>query len=139
MSVSSSEPMPLSGDETSFNRDVADRFRQAADLLETQGADGFRVRAYRRAASETESMTQSLADVYRQHGLPGLIALPTIGRSLAVAIADLAEANETPFETFLPEGIKEMPGLVTRMGRGAVHAADDPVRRSVLAPFDPAV
>ncbi len=29
-------------------------------------------------------------------------------QEIVVAIADLAEADETPFETFLPEGIKEM-------------------------------
>lgn len=112
-------------DETAFNRDVARKFRSAADLLETQGAEGFRVRAYRRAASETESMTESLAGVYRQHGLPGLIALPTIGRSLAVAIADLVETGkwhwleqlqgETDPEAILSTVAGIGPGLAERL------------------------
>lgn len=75
----------------SFNDEVAHQFRVAADLLETQQADPFRVAAYRRAAAAVETMTASVADIYRREGVAGLVAVPTIGRNLAVAIADLVE------------------------------------------------
>ncbi len=77
--------------DPSFNERVAQEFRTAADLLEAQGAEPFRVQAYRRAASTVESMLESVADVYAREGEEGLIALPTIGRALALAIEDLVE------------------------------------------------
>ena len=65
-------------------------FRRAAALLEAQHADTFRVLAYRHGADELESLTESAAQIYRRDGLWGLIALPAIGQSLALAIADVA-------------------------------------------------
>jgi DNA polymerase (family X) len=77
--------------QPAFNDEVAHQFRVAADLLESQHADPFRVAAYRRAASAVETMTVSVADIYRRDGVAGLVSLPTIGQTLAVAIADLVE------------------------------------------------
>ncbi len=86
-----SEPESVRRRSSSFNDEVARQFRVAADLLETQRADPFRVAAYRRAASAVEAMTVSVADIYRRQGVAGLVEVPTIGRTLAVAIADLVE------------------------------------------------
>lgn len=72
-----------------FNVRMAAMFRRAAALLEAQHADEFRVLAYRHGADELESLPESAADIYRRSGLHGLIELPTIGRALALAIADV--------------------------------------------------
>jgi len=72
-----------------FNARMAAMFRHAASLLEAQHADEYRVLAYRHGADELESLSESAAQIYRRSGLLGLIELPTIGRSLALAIADV--------------------------------------------------
>jgi putative hydrolase len=77
--------------DAEFNTRMATMFRHAAALLEVQDADPFRVLAYRNGADELESLTESAAQIYRRDGLWGLIALPTIGRSLALAIADVVD------------------------------------------------
>jgi predicted regulator of Ras-like GTPase activity (Roadblock/LC7/MglB family) len=89
--ICSSDPAPARRQQSSFNDELARQFRLAADLLETQHADPFRVGAYRRAASTVETMDESVADIYRRRGFAGLVAIPTVGRTLAVAIADLVE------------------------------------------------
>jgi len=86
MGTTSPQPVP----DAEFNSRMAVMFRRAAALLEAQHADRFRVLAYRHGADELESLTESAADIYRRDGLWGLIALPAIGRSLALAIADVA-------------------------------------------------
>ena len=118
---------PAPEQAASFNGEVARQFRVAADLLESQRAAQFRVQAYRRAASTVEEMDESLADVYQEQGLPGLIARPTIGRSLALAIADLADSGRWRWLDRLrgevdPEGILATvagigPGLAARIHR----------------------
>lgn len=71
------------------NGQIAERLRGYADLLEDQGEDGFRVRAYRRAADQISLMERSLRAIYREGGLNALIALPAIGRGIAAAVAEL--------------------------------------------------
>jgi DNA polymerase/3'-5' exonuclease PolX len=43
------------------NREIAARLREAADLLEHQGANPFRLQAYRRAAATAENLDRRLA------------------------------------------------------------------------------
>jgi hypothetical protein len=76
-----------------FNAEMARQFRLAESLLEAQGADPYRLLAYRHGADELDSLTESAEDIYRRDGLAGLIALPAIGRRLALAIADVADTG----------------------------------------------
>lgn len=71
------------------NRAIADKLREMADLLEAQDADGFRVRAYRRAADTVEALEKPLTDIARAGGIPALDALPGIGRGIASAISEM--------------------------------------------------
>jgi hypothetical protein len=80
-----------SNQDVVFNADMASRFRTAASILDAQHADSRRVIAYERGAVELESLSESAAAIYQRDGLAGLIALPTIGRGLAAAIADVVE------------------------------------------------
>ena len=54
------------------NLDIAERFREAADLLEAQDADPFRVRAYRQGASTLSQLDRSVETIYEQEGRDGL-------------------------------------------------------------------
>lgn len=71
------------------NARIAAHLRRYADLLEAQGEDGYRVRAYRTAADEIDLLTEPLADCLRRKGIDGLVALKGIGRGIAAAISEM--------------------------------------------------
>ena len=72
-----------------FNSQCADRLREAADLLDAQGANPFRVGAYRRAAETVRDLPEDLARLIDREGLEGLEALPGIGRGIASALLEM--------------------------------------------------
>ena len=74
---------------TATNQLVADRLREAADLLEQQAANPFRVRAYREAAQTVAALGQGLAEIYERDGIEGLDALPGVGPRIAAAIVEM--------------------------------------------------
>jgi Holliday junction resolvasome RuvABC DNA-binding subunit len=74
---------------TATNQVIADRLREAADLLEQQAANPFRVRAYREAAHTVSSLGQGLAELHERDGVAGLDALPGIGPRIAAAIVEM--------------------------------------------------
>ncbi len=80
-------------DDALFNEKVAKLFRRAAELLDQQDADLFRVRAYEAGARYLERLREPASAIYRREGLDGLIALPTIGQALARAIADIVDTG----------------------------------------------
>jgi DNA polymerase/3'-5' exonuclease PolX len=71
------------------NQIIADRLREAADLLEQQAANPFRVRAYREAAHTVSGLGQGIALIHERDGVAGLDALPGIGPRIAAAIAEM--------------------------------------------------
>ena len=71
------------------NLDVASRLREAADILEQQAANPFRVRAYRRAADTITRLEEDLPALLQRGDLDALIALPNIGRGIATAISEM--------------------------------------------------
>lgn len=77
--------------DTSFdwNRDVAAKLAEAADLLALQGADPFRVNAFRRAARTVADLPQDIRELAEAEGPAGLVALPHIGRGIAAAIIEM--------------------------------------------------
>jgi putative hydrolase len=72
-----------------WNQDVAAKLREAADLLALQGANPFRVSAFRRAATTIEQMPRDIREVAEAEGPAGLIAIPNIGRGIASAIIEI--------------------------------------------------
>jgi DNA polymerase (family X) len=77
----------------SINARCADRLREAADLLEAQGANPFRVSAYRKAATTVLELPEDLAARVDREGLPGLEALPNIGRGIAAALLEMVRTG----------------------------------------------
>jgi hypothetical protein len=75
------------------NATIADRLARVADLLEEQGANQYRVQAWRGGASTIRRLSRPVAALLHAEGLPGLMALPGIGDALARAIRELVETG----------------------------------------------
>lgn len=78
------------------NRAIAERFEETARLLEEQGANAYRVRAYRLAAGTLRGLPVAVTEIFADEGLAGLERLPAIGRGLAQAIATLIQRGRLP-------------------------------------------
>lgn len=72
-----------------FNTVVAMKLQQMSDLLEQQGANPFRVSAYRRAGLTLLGLQRDVSAILEQQGLKGLVALPGVGKGIATAIAEI--------------------------------------------------
>ncbi len=79
-----------------LNREIAQRFKEVAQLLHDQGSNQFRVQAYRRGAETLEQLEQPVDEIFRSEGLDGLQRLPGIGPSLARAIQELIVHGRLP-------------------------------------------
>lgn len=95
------------------NADIADTFEHIADLLEYQGGNVFRVRAYRQAARTISGMVDSLATV-RADPDRSLTDIEGIGTDLADKIGVLLDAGELPL---LAELRKAVPPVVFELMR----------------------
>ena len=76
-----------------LNQQVAERLREAAELLERQQASPFRVGAYRRAAETVAGLDEDAATLSEREGIQGLDALAGIGPVLAQAIAQMVRTG----------------------------------------------
>jgi hypothetical protein len=74
---------------TPLNQQIALKLAQAADLLEQQGANPFRVTAYRRASETVSRLTRDIGELAQAEGSDGLVKLPGIGTGIAAAIQEL--------------------------------------------------
>ncbi|MFP3868664.1 MAG: DNA polymerase/3'-5' exonuclease PolX [Desulfobacteraceae bacterium] len=74
------------------NRDIAEIFNKVADLLEIEGANHFRVRAYRDAARTVNDWPQSAAEMVKNDA--DLSQLSGIGQDLAGKITEIVETGE---------------------------------------------
>lgn len=79
--------------EPATNDEIARALRETAVLLEQQGANVFRVRAYRHAAETIDRSLRPIAELYDEQGVTGLTQLAGIGRSLGHAIATFLETG----------------------------------------------
>ena len=90
------------------NAEIADIFDRMGALLEIQGANPFRVRAYRNAARTVGGLPRSIADMLAEE--ENLSKLPGIGKDLAGKIAEIVDTGHL---TALEEVEMEVPaGLV---------------------------
>lgn len=90
------KPTKSAGAEPVTNGFVATLLEEAADLLSQQGANEFRVRAYRRGAETVRDMALPVANVLAAAGIGGLTALPGIGDSLARSIERIVTTGRMP-------------------------------------------
>jgi len=76
---------------------VAERLRQAASLLAAQGANPFRVSAYRHAANAVEQLSGDVRALAETGGRAALDAIPGIGPSTAGAIVEMLATGRWSF------------------------------------------
>jgi DNA polymerase (family 10) len=127
------------------NIDIARIFDEVADLLEIQGGNPFRVRAYRTAARTIQGLAVPAASVAAEGTLD---ELPGIGEDLAGKIVTILETGTLPLLRELtartPEGLVDMlriPGLGPKrarllydtLGIASIDALETAARRGTLA------
>ncbi len=95
---------------TVHNKEIADLFNQLADLLEIEGANPFRVRAYRNAARCIVDAPHSLAE--RVKAKEDLTELPGIGKDLAKKIETIVNTGHLPA---LEKEAKQVPHALIDM------------------------
>jgi DNA polymerase (family 10) len=93
------------------NIDYARVFEEIADLLEIQGANPFRIRAYRNGARTIETLSQPLESLLADEEAQ-LEDLPGIGKDLAGKIRELYETGELGSLTKLRG---EVPGSLVQI------------------------
>jgi putative hydrolase len=76
-----------------LNEEVAGKLREAADLLAQQGANPFRIAAYRRAAESVARLPRGVDELLRAEGPAGLDALPRVGPGIAAAIQEIVRTG----------------------------------------------
>lgn len=84
----------LAGNTLNFR--IARRLEEVAEILASQGANPFRVQAYRHAADTLRRLPRPADEIFRQEGEPGLRKLPGIGERLARSIATLLITGRLP-------------------------------------------
>jgi DNA polymerase (family 10) len=93
------------------NGEIARLFDDLADLLEIDGANPFRVRAYRNAARTITDSSESVAAIAQQ-GEAALRELPGIGEDLAKKIVVIVQTGRLPqleeMQKKVPRGVVEM-------------------------------
>jgi DNA polymerase (family 10) len=95
------------------NAEIARIFDEISDLLEIQGANSFRVRAYRNASRTIEGTSESVASM-AETGIAALQDLPGIGEDLAKKIVTIVESGSL---TQLDELRQQVPPAVVQMLR----------------------
>ncbi|MDH3239540.1 MAG: DNA polymerase/3'-5' exonuclease PolX, partial [Alphaproteobacteria bacterium] len=111
------------------NADVATVFDEISDILEIQGANPFRVRAYRNAGRLLRSLDAAVTDMVA--GKEDLTALPGIGADLAGKIREIVETGTCAMleklHEEMPEGLTELlkvPGLGPKRVQALYHELD---------------
>ncbi|EHJ47583.1 PHP domain protein [Solidesulfovibrio carbinoliphilus subsp. oakridgensis] len=98
------------------NSDIARIFDEVADLLEIEGANPFRVRAYRNAAQTVASLGEAVAGMVAAGR--DLTEIPGVGQDLAGKMVAIVETGKLPLLAELAgrtprtlEGLLAVPGL----------------------------
>jgi DNA polymerase (family 10) len=94
------------------NADIAAIFEELADLLEIEGANPFRIRAYRNAGRTVRDLPLEITAMLEKE--EDLTTLPGIGKDLAGKIKEIVDTGTT---AMLEEHRSAVPGTVTELLR----------------------
>ena len=118
------------------NSFVATRLDEVALILEEQGANVFRVVAYRRAAAMLRGLRRPIDELIKTEGVEGLQQLPGIGETLARFIHQLVVTGRLPMlERLRGESQLCASGLL-HLGAGS-DARHNKARRYAATPQGP--
>lgn len=94
------------------NQKIADIFEDIADILEFQGENPFRIRAYRKAAANLRSMSEDVSSYAKDNTLA---TLPGIGKDLAEKINEIIKTGNLKayqkLKKTIPEGLLDVMGI----------------------------
>ena len=94
------------------NTEIAEMFSRLAELLEIQGANPFRIRAYRKAAQTIEGLPHSVASMLAEGS--DLSDLPGIGEDLAAKIQEIVETGHL---SLLDQVSSQLPGQLADLAK----------------------
>lgn len=94
------------------NEMVAHQFNELADLLDIEGANPFRVRAYRNAARVIGSLRKNISDMVAEE--KDLTELPGIGKDLAGKIKEIVQQGHL---SLLKTTERKLPAILTQLMR----------------------
>jgi DNA polymerase (family X) len=114
--------LPVSPSAPTVNRRAARALGRIAGLLEDQGANRFRVIAYRRAAGFVAGLDRPIDAILAAGGVEGLERLPAIGPAIARGLRDLAATGRHPVLDRLRGARDPVQALRTLPGVGPVLA-----------------
>ncbi len=86
------------------NQEVAEVFERIADLLQIKGEQGYRIRAYQRAAESIRSAGQEIETLWREGKLR---QLPGVGEAIAKKIDEILRTGELEYYRRLSEEVPE--------------------------------
>ncbi len=104
------------------NIEVSARLDEVAGILNEQGANRFRVGAYRRAANTIRRLERPVSETVRDKGIEGLRQLPGIGETLARAIYQTVVSGRMPMLERLRGEADPVALLASAPGIGKVLA-----------------
>jgi hypothetical protein len=113
-----------------LNIEIADRLLEVAQLLLDQGANPFRVRAYRQAAETLRALPAAVSQIFQEKGLDGLRELPGVGESIAHSIRDMLLIGRLPMldrlrgETDPAALLASVPGIGKVLAQRLHHDLD---------------
>jgi DNA polymerase (family 10) len=101
------------------NQDIANIFFHIAEILEIQGENPFKIRAYIRAAQAVESYTRELSEVENTEKLK---ELPGIGEKIALKIKEIIETGKLEmYEKLKKSEFAPLIALLEVPGMGPKH------------------
>ncbi len=99
------------------NADVAKAMREMGFLTEIENGDSapFKARAYYRAADTIASLPENITDIYKRHGMEGLLEIPSIGKAIALKIEEFIKIGKIQhleeLKNKIPINIDELYGV----------------------------
>lgn len=117
------------------NEQIAAILTEVAELLEAQGANPFRVRAYRRGAESVKALDVPVRQLIEKPGRAALRELPGIGESLAHSIEQLARSGRFPLWERLrgDDAAERLFATIPDIGRGLAHRIHEELGIETLA------
>ena len=120
-------PPSMDKDIPPINTTIAQRLKEVAQLLHSQGSNPFRVSAYQHAAGTLEQLERPIVDLFQTEGMEGLKKLPGVGESLARAIRELVLRGRLPMlerlrgETEPESLLATIPGIGKKLAARLHH------------------
>lgn len=104
------------------NEPIARRLDEVAGILNEQGANAYRVAAWRCAATSLRRLNRPVGQIYENEGIEGLRQLPGVGDRIAFALKDLIVTGKLPMLDRLRGEMDPVAILMSVPGIGRVQA-----------------